>query len=157
MKQEWTHALGKMTYGIYALTTFHGQEINGMIASWVSQISYDPPLIMTAVHPQRYSHRLIEQSGYFALHILASNQTDLLDRFKGPDPKAKFASLRWARGKTGCPLLQECVAYLECKVRSSLRPGNHTLFIGEIVAAKAFSEENPLSMRHYPGVYLGRD
>jgi flavin reductase (DIM6/NTAB) family NADH-FMN oxidoreductase RutF len=157
MMQDWIQVLAKMTYGIYALTTFHEQEINAMIASWASQISYDPPMIMIAVHPQRYSHRLIEQSGYFALHILARTQTDLLDRLKGSDPRAKFASLRWVRGKTGCPLLQECVAYLECKVKTSCRPGNHTLFIAEIVAAKAFSEENPLSMLDYPEVYLGKD
>ncbi|MEJ2286300.1 MAG: flavin reductase, partial [Desulfobacterales bacterium] len=38
-----------MTYGIYVLTSCHQQEINGMIASWVSQVSYTPPLIMVAV------------------------------------------------------------------------------------------------------------
>ena len=72
MKNEWLRALGKMTYGIYVLTTFYEKEINGMIASWVSQVSYEPPLIIAAVHPKRYSHHLIEQSGCFALHTMAS-------------------------------------------------------------------------------------
>ena len=51
MKEDWVQALGKMTYGIYVLTTCDEDEVNGMIASWVSQVSYDPLLIMVAVHP----------------------------------------------------------------------------------------------------------
>jgi len=124
VNEKWIEALGKMTYGIYVLTTFHKDEINGMIASWASQISYDPPLIMITVHPNRYSHQLIEKSGYFALHVLAKNQKDFLKRFKGPDPRTKFSSLQWVRGKTGCPILGECVAFLECEVKTGLNPGN---------------------------------
>ena len=63
MKDKWIRALGSMTYGIYVLTSFYEEEINGMIASWVSQVSYDPLLIMVAVHPNRYSHNLIDKSG----------------------------------------------------------------------------------------------
>jgi flavin reductase (DIM6/NTAB) family NADH-FMN oxidoreductase RutF len=59
MEKEWLAAFGKMSYGIYVLTTAFEGRINGMIASWVSQISYDPPLIMVAVHPNRFSHGLI--------------------------------------------------------------------------------------------------
>jgi flavin reductase (DIM6/NTAB) family NADH-FMN oxidoreductase RutF len=72
----------QMTYGIYVLTTRNESEINGMIASWVSQVSYDPPLMMVAVHPNRYSHTLITQSRIFALHSLDRAQKDLLARFK---------------------------------------------------------------------------
>ena len=81
MKAEWKKALATMTYGIYGLTSFHEEEINGMIASWVSQVSYDPLLIMVAVHQNRYSHHLIEQSGCFALHVLTRDQSDFLRRF----------------------------------------------------------------------------
>ena len=78
MKDDWIRALGAMPYGIYVLTSFHKKEINGMIASWVSQISYDPLLIMVAVHTDRYSHQLIDQNGYLALHVLARDQADFL-------------------------------------------------------------------------------
>jgi flavin reductase (DIM6/NTAB) family NADH-FMN oxidoreductase RutF len=156
MKTEWLQAVGKMTYGIYVLTTFYEKEINGMIASWVSQVSYEPPLIMVAVHPNRYSHHLIEQSGCFALHILARKQSDFLSRFKGSDPKAKFSSIQWIRGKTGCPVLNACIAYVECNVINKYTPGNHTLFLGEVVAAEAFAEEQSLSTLDYDGIYIGK-
>jgi len=158
MKSTWQEALGKMTYGIYVLTTSVKEEINGMIASWVSQVSYDPPLIMVAIHPNRYSHHLVRQSGHFALHLLGQNQTDLLERFKGPDPSAKFTSINWERGETGCPILQDCLAYIECDVKTIISPGNHTLFIGEVKEAQVFSElDVPFTSLDYRGVYQGKD
>ena len=156
MQQGWIKTLGTMTYGIYVLTSCHKEEINGMIASWVSQVSYDPLLIMTAVHPDRYSHRLIEQGGCFALHVIDRQQNQFLSRFKGPDPKAKFSEVQWNPGKTGCPILSECMAYLECTVKASYRPGNHTLFLGEVVEAQSIAPGTPFSSMDYDGVYLGK-
>ena len=157
MKQGWIETLGKMTYGIYVLTSAYKEEVNGMIASWVSQISYEPLLIMAAVHPNRYSHRLIEKSGCFALHVIDRQQTDFLNRFKGPDPGAKFESVRWERGQTGCPILEESMAYFECRVKTSYAPGNHTLFLGEVVAGQSFTAGTPFTTLDYKGVYLGKE
>lgn len=156
MKQEWQRALGKMTYGIYVLTTYYQEEINGMIASWVSQVSYDPLLLMAAVHPNRYSHGLIEKSACFALHVPAKKQSDFLRRFKGPGSAKKFEGLAWQRGKTGCPVIDDCLAWFECRVKKTYRPGNHTLFVAEVAAAGENSGADALSTRDCAGVYLGR-
>ena len=156
MRDEWIEALGQMTYGIYVLTSFYKDTINGMIASWVSQVSYDPLLIMVAVHPNRYSHNLIAKSGCFALHVLSADQSNLLGRFKGPDPAAKFSAIQWQSGRTGCPVLKECVAYFECKVTAEYTPGNHTLFLGEVVEARMIARKDVLSTLDYDGVYLGK-
>ena len=156
MKYEWIQALGKITYGIYVLTTTYNEEINGMIVSWVSQVSYDPLLIMVAVHPNRYSHALIEQSGCFALHVLDKKQKAFMSRFKGPDPQTKFSSLQWEKGETGCPIVKDCTAYLDCLLKTSYAPGNHTLFVGEVVDGQIFSQGDSLSTSDYDGVYLGR-
>ena len=156
MEKKWIQALGKMTYGIYVLTTYYKDEINGMIASWAAQVSYDPPLIMAAVHPNRYSHRLIEHSASFALHILAQNQGEFLGRFKGEQPRLKFDGIQWERGKTGCPLLKDCIAFAECTVKDVYKPGNHTLFVGEIVNAACYSDLQPLITADYDGQYLGK-
>jgi flavin reductase (DIM6/NTAB) family NADH-FMN oxidoreductase RutF len=157
MDERWLQALGSMTHGIYVLTTHYGREMNGMIASWVSQVSYAPPLIMVAVHPNRYSHALIEKSNSFALHLLTRTQKDLVSRFKGPDPEAKFESLRWSRGETGCPVLQECIGYLDCVVKAKYVPGNHTLFIGQVLDGQMFSTDPPLTTLDYSGTYIGKD
>jgi flavin reductase (DIM6/NTAB) family NADH-FMN oxidoreductase RutF len=156
MKKDWLAAFGKMTYGIYVLTTAADEQINGMIASWVSQVSYDPPLIMAAVHPNRYSHRLISQSRAFALHITARDRKDFLKRFKGPDPLAKFTGIEWKKGKTGSPLIRDCIAWFDCEVIDRFEPGNHTLFVGKVVDAEVLSNAAAMHTADYEGVYLGK-
>ena len=156
MNEELLNYLASMTYGIYVLTTRYAKTINGMIASWVSQVSYDPPLIMVAVHPDRYSHDLLQKSGHFALNILAREQKDLLTRFKGPDPGSKFDALAWRDGVNGCPVLADCIGSVACRIQQTLKPGNHTLFIGEVVGAVFNRQETPLCTLDYEGCYTGR-
>jgi flavin reductase (DIM6/NTAB) family NADH-FMN oxidoreductase RutF len=155
MDERWSEALGHMVHGTYVLTTSHHGEINGMIASWVCQVSYEPPLVMVAVHPNRFSHHLIEKSRIFALHLISRERNDLLKVFKGPDPAGKFASVSWSTGKTGAPLLEGCLGYVECEVKAFLNPGNHTLFIDEVVGGRLFSHESPMSTLEYEGAYTG--
>ena len=145
-----------VTYGIYVLTTRFEESMNGMIASWVSQVSFEPPLFMVAIHPNRYSHELLAQSGFFALHIISREHKHLLTRFKGPAAKEKFEAIVWEYGVTGCPILQDCIGCLECRVAQSLAPGNHTLFIGEVVNAVFNAERTPLCTLDYEGTYLGK-
>jgi len=156
MKEAILKNMAHMTYGIYVLTTRFEGTINGMIASWVSQVSYDPPLLMVAVHPNRYSHELLAQSGHFALHILARDQKDLLVRFKGPVAREKFESIAWEDGVSGCPILSDCIGCMECRITQSLAPGNHTLFVGEVVNAVFNAEKTPLCTMDYEGCYLGK-
>ena len=156
MKSALLDNMAQMTYGIYVLTTRHEETVNGMIASWVSQVSYDPPLFMVAVHPNRYSHRLLVQSGHFALHILAREQKALLARFKGPVAAEKFSGIDWKDGVSGCPILTDCIGSLECRIVSASAPGNHTLFIGEVVDAVFHRPAPPLSTLNYEGCYLGK-
>jgi len=118
MKETILKNMAHMTYGIYILTTRFEDTINGMVASWLSQVSYDPPLVMVAIHPNRYSHDLIVQSRSFALHLLSREQKGLLARFKGPDAREKFASIDWKAGVTGAPILKECIG---CRERNGVR------------------------------------
>ena len=111
---------------------------------------------MVAVHPNRYSHGLLAKSGYFALHILAREQEDLLVRFKGPVARDKFESIAWEDGVSGCPLLADCIGCMECCIIQSLSPGNHTLFVGEVVNAVFNREKTPLCTMDYEGCYLGK-
>lgn len=162
MKKDWQSAFGKMTYGIYVLTSSgRGEEekiqINGMIASWVVQVSYEPPMILAAIHPDRYSHKLLSDHPVFGLHIIKQSQSSLLKRFKGPDPGLKFEGLEWETQKTGVPILRDCVAWFELEVRQQLSPGNHTLFIGEVVNAGCNNHDtSPLCTIDYDGYYTGK-
>ncbi len=156
MDDAWERVFAKMTYGVYVLTSCYEDVVNGMIASWASRVSYDPPLIMTAVHPDRYTHALVRRSGCFALHVISRGQKYYFKRFKGPDPAAKFDSLDWRRGKTGCPILEDCIGFLECEVKAEYAPGNHALFIGEVVDGDLFSPGDSITTQDYDGIYTGK-
>lgn len=157
MEKEWLTALGQMACGIYVLTTRCEHVINGMIASWVTQVSHDPPLIVVAIHPNRYSHNLILKSGVFALHAIDRSQKKLLKRFKGPDPLKKFNGISWKTGITGVPILETCIASFELAVKERHPMGNHTLFVGEVVTCSFQSPGTPLSTLDYEGMYVGKD
>lgn len=157
MDSEWLKALGAMTTGLYVLTSGRGEAVGGMIQSWASQVSYAPPMVMVAVHPNRYTHDLIQGCGAFGLHPISREDPDFMSRFKGPDPRSKFDGLDWMPGRTGVPVVQDCPACLECTVRSSSTPGNHTVFIGEVVQVWLFKPASPLSSQDYDKQYIGRD
>lgn len=148
--------LGKITYGLYVLTAKKGEEINGMIASWVSQVSYDPPLVMVGVRKNRYTHKMIEETGIFALHVLAKEDINLVSRFKWPDPKKKFEGLKWTTKTTGAPILEQTLAYMDCKLTDTVNTGDHTLFIGQIIEAYTLKQGVPLTSLDYGKVYLGQ-
>ncbi|MBI2876357.1 MAG: flavin reductase [Candidatus Tectomicrobia bacterium] len=152
-----SRVLKRLISGVYLLTCCRGEEINGMPVSWASQVSSRPPLVMVAVRPDRYSHAMIEASGAFALSLLGRGQPGLVDRFMHPGPlKAeKFQGLEVERGVTGCPLLRDAAGFLECRVVGSQRPGDHTLFLGEVVAAGWYRDLPLLSMNDYGHSYGG--
>lgn len=147
--------LHKLTNGIYVLTTKKGEEINGMIATWVSQVSFRPPLIIVCVKEERYSHHMIKDSNSFVLNILREDQKDLLPIFKSRvKTKAdKFKEVPYLIKDTGAPIIKEALAFLECKVTLSLDPGDHTIFLGEVIRAEILQDGPPLTIHHLEKYY----
>ncbi|KAF0122320.1 MAG: NAD(P)H-flavin oxidoreductase [bacterium] len=149
-------ALEKMTYGLYILTAKMGKEINGMIASWVSQVSFNPPLVMAVIRRNRYSHKMVKESGVFALNVLGKDNSGLVSKFKAPTPEEKFKGIRWETKTTGAPIISETVAYMDCNLVNSIDTGDHTIFIGEIVDADTLKDGIPMTSLDYGKVYIGK-
>jgi flavin reductase (DIM6/NTAB) family NADH-FMN oxidoreductase RutF len=131
-------AFTALVHGVYVVTTRLEDVVNGMTASWVSQVSLKPLLVMVSIAPSRYSHRLIQESGIFAINVLDSTQADLGKRFgyKSGRQVDKFAGLQWTQAATGAPILPQAYAYLDLKLLDACAAGDHTLFLGEVVDAK---------------------
>ena len=149
-------ALEKITYGIYVLTTKKEQEITGMIASWVSQVSFNPPRVMVGVRKNRYSHRIIKESSVFALSVLGKEDGKLVGKFKAPTSEEKFQGVEWEAKKTGAPIIKETLAYMDCTLVNSVDAGDHTIFIGEIIDAGSLKAGLPMTSHDYGKVYLGQ-
>lgn len=131
-------AFAALVHGVYVVTTRLEDVVNGMTASWVSQVSLKPLMVMVSIAPSRYSHDLIKKSGIFAINVLDRDQADLGKRFgfKSGRQVDKFAGLEWTTAATGAPILPQAYAYLDLKLQDTFTAGDHTLFVGEVVAAK---------------------
>jgi len=155
MKDKIIQAMARFTYGIYVLTTMKGDEKHGMIASWVSQVSHDPPLVMVAIRKNRRVHPIVMEMGAFALHVLDKEDKRIIGRFKLPSPAQRFEGVECVTLETGCPILKDTLAYLDCRLVETVDAGDHTLFIGEALAADATEEGTPMTGWDYGKVYLG--
>jgi flavin reductase (DIM6/NTAB) family NADH-FMN oxidoreductase RutF len=147
----------RLTSGIYVLTTKKAEEINGMIITWVSQVSSRPPLIIICVKEERYSHHMIKDSEIFVLNILRDDQQELMPTFKSRvKTKAdKFKKVPYLIKDTGAPIIKKALAFLECKVISSIEPGDHTIFLGEVIRAEVLQGGQPLVNHHLANYYQG--
>jgi flavin reductase (DIM6/NTAB) family NADH-FMN oxidoreductase RutF len=136
-----------LVHGVYVITTRLRDRINGMTASWVSQVSLSPLLLMVSIAPSRYSHDLIKESGVFAVNVLASDQVDLGKRFgfKSGRQDDKFAGLEHFPATTGSPILPSGYAFFDVKLVNTFPAGDHTLFVGEVVEGRILHpEKQPL-------------
>jgi flavin reductase (DIM6/NTAB) family NADH-FMN oxidoreductase RutF len=131
-------AFTALVHGVYVVTTRFEDLVNGMTAAWVSQVSLNPLLIMASIAPPRYSHRLIRDSGIFAINVLDSTQVELAKRFgyKSGRKVDKFAGLEWISAPSGAPILPQAYAYFDLKLTDTFNAGDHTLFVGQVVEAK---------------------
>lgn len=136
-------AFAALVHGVYVVTTRVGDRINGMTASWVSQVSLSPLLLMVSIAPPRFTHDLIKESGIFAINILTKDQIDLGKRFgyKSGRKVDKFHGLDYISAKTGAPILPQAYAYFDLNVVDTFTAGDHTLFVGEVVDAKILNPE----------------
>lgn len=149
-------ALREVSTGMYVVTAHKPADQRPFEASeamaaglvcWAVQISFEPPLLMVALQKDSNLERTVSQSGYFALNVLAKGQyNDLPDFAKDSHFTHDHINGHPYRLGThsGCPVLDNALAYLECRVQESKQPGDHVLFMGEVLHGEPRREEPPL-------------
>lgn len=138
--------LRKIPHGLYICGVKDGEELNGFTASWVMQSSFNPPLIVNCVKQDSKSHAMIKGSGVFALSFLEAGQKDMAQKFFKPQHRVgnKFEDVEFYIGTTGCPIITDSLGYVECQVVGALEQGDHTVFLGQVVAAGIHRDGDPL-------------
>jgi flavin reductase (DIM6/NTAB) family NADH-FMN oxidoreductase RutF len=122
------------------VTVRYKGRANVMPAAWVTPVSSDPPMVALAVFPARFTHDLIQTSGTFALNIPPQPLADAVKKagdLSGEETD-KFLALHltpYEAKQIAAPLILECIGHLECGVTDVIPVGDHSLFLGEIVAA----------------------
>jgi flavin reductase (DIM6/NTAB) family NADH-FMN oxidoreductase RutF len=135
-----------------------GEELNGFTVSWMTQASFQPPLITIAVRQDSRSHAMIKASQTFAISFLDIAQKDLAEKFFQPQRRVgdKFGDVEFYTGSaTGCPIIKAAIGCIECEVRGSLEHGDHSVFLGEVITAQIHQEGEPLLMKDTGWQYGG--
>ena len=143
--------LRHFSYGLYAVTAEHAGERGVFTANWLSQASFEPPLVMLSVELSSSTLPLIRGSGRFAVCPLASDQRELAGALGRPKARAgdKYAALnlRVVETASGVPALADALGYVVCRVESEVPAGDSVVFVAEVIEAGILNEGEPLTMR----------
>jgi flavin reductase (DIM6/NTAB) family NADH-FMN oxidoreductase RutF len=143
--------LGRFASGVTIVTTRDAAgEDHGMTVSAFCSLSLTPPLVLVCIEHSATMHDAIRSADAFAVSILASGQEALSRRFSSPESSHRFDGIGYSRGANGAPLIDDALAHIECRRIAHHPGGDHSLVIGEVVAATAY-DERPLL--YYRGGY----
>jgi flavin reductase (DIM6/NTAB) family NADH-FMN oxidoreductase RutF len=140
MRECW-QALKKLNYGVYIVSAVRGeddsQELSGMAVRMMTQVSTRPPRIAMTIAKSRRTHEFLQESGKFAVSILAQKQELLGGHFGLQSGRKlnKFIGLDYFTQQTGAPILNDCCAWFECEVETAHDMGNCTLFVAKLINA----------------------
>ncbi len=148
---EFRRVLGHFATGVTVVTTrAPGGPVRGLTASAVASVSLNPPLALVCVDHTADTHDAIEDSGVFAINMLAEDAETLARRFADYPAETKFEGVAYRPEATGAPVLDAALAWADCDLRFSHDGGDHTIFVGVVVAGDA-REGAPLL--YYRGGY----
>jgi flavin reductase (DIM6/NTAB) family NADH-FMN oxidoreductase RutF len=129
------HALAQLASGVTAVTTRDaaGRPF-GLTVTAFSSVSLEPPLVLVCVDERSETHAAFRESGRFGVSLLAEGQEDVSRRFAWGGT-SKFETTSLEEGATGVPLVAGALAQIECRVVAAHAAGDHTIYVGEVVAA----------------------
>ena len=147
-----------LSNGVYVLTSRAAERCGAATVTWVSQISFKPPLVMAAVRQESNVFRCLAESGVAALHIVGDGQQDIARRFFHPTAAGNgtINGEPVVQGKTAAPVLASLPAHLECEVERIVdTDGDHAVVILRVVDAECPDRVRALIMAATPWVYGG--
>ena len=144
---ELRDVMGRFATGVTVLTA-PGENGHGMTANAFTSVSLEPPLVLCCVAYTARGHDAIVAAGGYGVSVLGSEQRDVAKYFANrgrPGGAAQFDSVAHTPGPiTGAPLLDGALAWLECELVQTYAGGDHSIFLGRVLAARTGPAEQPL-------------
>ena len=133
----------RLTNGVYVIGVAHAARINAFTAAWLTQVSYDPLLVALGINASHASYPLLVESGAFVVNVLREGQLDLATHFGTQSGREvdKVTGMRWRAGQFGAPVLSDALAFLECRVTTTLPAGDHVIVVAEVVDGAVLDED----------------
>ena len=136
--------LERFPYGLYVATVRAEGEDYGVTANWITQASFDPPMIAVSIENTSTTIRLIRDAHHFAVSLLTTEQRELAGKLGRTLKGVKTKPAPTAQ----TPVLTEAVGWVECRVVATLPAGDHTLVLGEVLEAGVENgDAEPLTLK----------
>jgi len=133
---EFRKAMGCFATGVTIITLDLEGEVHGMTANAFASVSLDPPLVLVCVDHSARTHAHMHAKKRFGINILAEGQREISGYYALPvhthERAEEEAGARFDRTAQGTPILHGALAYLECRLQSAEKAGDHTIFIAEV-------------------------
>ncbi|MBE9179945.1 diflavin flavoprotein [Oculatella sp. LEGE 06141] len=144
-------ALGRLSGGLYIITAKKGEASSAMLASWVTQASFEPLGITIAVAKDRAIESFMHVGDRFVLNVLEEgNYQPLMRHFlkRFPPGADRFAGIKIYSSSSGCPILAEALAYLECEVVSRMETSDHWVVYSTVDAGRLANTDSLTAVHH---------
>lgn len=143
---EFRAAMSTFATGVTVVTTRAGEVLHGLTVNAFCSLSLTPPLVLICVDKNAQSHDFIIAGRCFAVNVLGAAQQELSKRFaqNNLDGNARFAGVAHTQAATGAPILAHVISWLDCKLIATHEGGDHSIFVGEVVALGHGEESDPL-------------
>ncbi len=132
--------------GVTLVTFNENKKFGGLTVSSFCSLSMDPPLVLICIDRKIVSHDSLEKTDTFGVNICNSEQGKLAWDFANSkiDKNELIKSLPHTLTELGTPLLDGCLATMECKITQKYDGGDHTIFIGQVEEGKVDENAKPL-------------
>jgi flavin reductase (DIM6/NTAB) family NADH-FMN oxidoreductase RutF len=150
-------ALLMIPYGLFVLGATHGNNATAATVNWVTQASFNPPLVVVGIKKDSGSHGMVKDSKKFALSMLASGQKNIAGAFfKHVEPKdGKLGDFAYEKGANGAPIISDAPASVECEVVGFYELGDHSIVVGKVTEAHVKRDAEALTMKETGWNYGG--
>lgn len=147
----------KLSYGVYAVTTWRDGEPKGCIANCAIQVTSEPATFAVSINHDNYTNECIKKSGKFAISVFAeSTDPKIIGAlgFKSGRDTDKFADVAWkVCGKL--PVITDSCGYIACDVIDTMETATHTVFLGKLTSSDAFDARPQMTYDYYHKVVKG--
>lgn len=137
-ENEFRNALSRFASGVTVVVSKDAEErLHGITVSAFSSVSLSPPLVLICVEKTTGSHAALVETEHFTVNVLSSEQQDISQKFASWSLE-KFDGVDMTMGELGLPMVNGCLANLECTMDQIIDAGDHSIFVGEVAHAHIF-------------------
>lgn len=144
-KESVGRALGRVASGVYIVTMNIYGEQHGLLATWVAQCAFDPPMVSVAFNKERKIINSIAKDSLFTLNVLSKSNMDIFKAFARPagdkEIDDRFDGLKVDSTNAEGPIFPDAVSFVSCKVIQTVSTGDHVVALAQVIDGRMLDGE----------------